>query len=96
MNLIINFTPTGMIPTKNMTSHVPVSVQEIVEEVHEAVEIGITMVHLHARDAQTAKELAQALGLSAETIVTGTNGNGVDIKVILGSDYQPASATPAP
>ena len=50
MNLIINFIPTGMIPTKEMTPHVPVTVQEIVEDVHEAVKVGITMVHLHARD----------------------------------------------
>ena len=49
-DLIINFTPTGMIPTKAMTPHVPVSVSEIIEDVHEAYEIGITMVHLHARD----------------------------------------------
>jgi 3-keto-5-aminohexanoate cleavage enzyme len=60
MNLIINFTPTGMIPTKKMTSHVPVSVQEIVEDVHEAVETGITMVHLHARDAQTGEPAYKA------------------------------------
>jgi uncharacterized protein (DUF849 family) len=39
-----------MIPTKEMTPHVPVSVSEIVEDVHEALEIGITVVHLHARD----------------------------------------------
>ena len=50
-DLIINFTPTGMIPTKKMTPHVPISVAEIVEDVHMAVETGITMVHLHARDA---------------------------------------------
>lgn len=49
-DLIINFTPTGMIPTKGMTPHVPVSVTEIVKDVHKATEIGITMVHLHARD----------------------------------------------
>lgn len=48
--VILNFTPTGMIPTKKMTPFVPVSVSEIVEEVHLASEIGITMVHLHARD----------------------------------------------
>ena len=53
MNLIINFTPTGMIPTKKLTPHVPVTVNEIVEGVHEAYEIGITMVHLHARDETT-------------------------------------------
>jgi 3-keto-5-aminohexanoate cleavage enzyme len=52
MDLIINFTPTGMIPTKDMTSHVPLSRSEIVEDVHAAFEIGITMVHLHARDEQ--------------------------------------------
>lgn len=53
MDLIINFTPTGMIPTKEMTPHVPVTVNEIVEQVHEAFEVGITMVHLHARDQAT-------------------------------------------
>lgn len=36
-----------------MTPHVPVSVTEIVENVHQAVELGITMVHLHARDAES-------------------------------------------
>ena len=49
-NLILNFTPTGMIPTKKMTPFVPISVSEIVEDVQQASEIGITMVHLHARD----------------------------------------------
>ncbi len=53
MELIVNFTPTGMIPTKEMTPHVPISVNEIVEEVRRAFEIGITMVHLHARDEET-------------------------------------------
>jgi 3-keto-5-aminohexanoate cleavage enzyme len=53
VKVIVNFTPTGMIPTKEMTPHVPISVNEIVEDVHEACEIGITMVHLHARDGRT-------------------------------------------
>jgi len=51
--LIINFTPTGMIPTRKMTSFVPLSTSEIIEDVHRASEIGITMVHLHARDPIT-------------------------------------------
>lgn len=51
-DIILNFTPTGMIPTKEMTEHVPVSVSEVVEDVHEACELGITMVHLHARDPE--------------------------------------------
>ena len=49
-NFILNFTPTGMIPTKDMTPYVPVTVSEIVEDVLEATEIGITMAHLHARE----------------------------------------------
>jgi uncharacterized protein (DUF849 family) len=53
--LIINFTPTGMIPTKEMTTYVPLGVNEIVDEVHAAVEAGITMVHLHARDPLTGE-----------------------------------------
>ena len=60
VDLIINFTPTGMIPTKAMTPHVPVSVPEIVEDVHRAVEIGITMVHLHARDEATGEPTYEA------------------------------------
>jgi uncharacterized protein (DUF849 family) len=50
---ILNFTPTGMIPTKKMTPHVPIHPPEIVEQVLEVVEMGANMVHLHARDEQT-------------------------------------------
>ncbi len=60
MNTIINYAPTGMIPTKEMTPHVPTTVQEIVEDVHQAVEIGITMVHLHARDPKTGEPTYKA------------------------------------
>jgi len=60
MDLIINFTPTGMIPTKEMTPHVPVSPEEIIEDVRRAVDIGITMVHLHARDAATGNSTYKA------------------------------------
>lgn len=39
-----------MVPTKKLTPHVPVSPQEIIEQTHEAYELGITIAHLHARD----------------------------------------------
>lgn len=48
--LIVNFTPTGMVPTKAMTPHVPIHENEIIEEVHQAYDVGITIAHLHARD----------------------------------------------
>lgn len=60
MNCIINFTPTGMIPTKKMTPHVPISTAEIVEEVLAAVDVGITLVHLHARDPKTGEPAYEA------------------------------------
>jgi len=53
--LIVDFTPTGMIPTKELTPYVPVTVSEIIEDVHQAYEIGITKVHLHARDPETGQ-----------------------------------------
>jgi len=60
MDLIVNFTPTGMIPTKEMTPHVPITPEEIVADVHRAIEIGITMVHLHVRDAASEQSTCSA------------------------------------
>lgn len=51
----LNFTPTGMVPTKEMTPHVPITPQEIVTDVRTAYEVGITSVHLHARDPETGE-----------------------------------------
>lgn len=48
--IIVNFTPTGLIPRKQDNSCTPISVSEIAEDVLMAYEMGITMVHLHARD----------------------------------------------
>ncbi len=42
--------PTGMVPTKAMTPHVPLSPAEIAADVKACADIGITSVHLHARD----------------------------------------------
>jgi uncharacterized protein (DUF849 family) len=52
-SFILNFTPTGMIPTKEMTPNVPVTSGEIVQQVLEVVELGVNMIHLHARDLET-------------------------------------------
>jgi 3-keto-5-aminohexanoate cleavage enzyme len=48
--IVINFCPTGMVPQKSQTPFVPISPQEIIEQTHEAYEIGITIAHLHARE----------------------------------------------
>jgi uncharacterized protein (DUF849 family) len=41
--------PTGMVPTRAMTPHVPLTPDEIAADVAAAASIGITSVHIHAR-----------------------------------------------
>ena len=52
VNKIINFTPTGTQTTRD-NSLAPLLPNEIIEEVHSANEVGISIVHLHARDEET-------------------------------------------
>jgi 3-keto-5-aminohexanoate cleavage enzyme len=47
--LIINAAITGMIPTREMTPHVPITVDEIVADVQRCRNAGASIVHLHAR-----------------------------------------------
>lgn len=51
---IVNFVPTGTQPTRE-NSFAPLEINEIIEEVHIANELGISIVHLHARDEETLK-----------------------------------------
>jgi 3-oxoadipate:acetyl-CoA acetyltransferase len=48
--LIITLAPTGMIPTKEDTPHVPITPEEIGEDTYEAYKLGASVVHVHARD----------------------------------------------
>jgi 3-keto-5-aminohexanoate cleavage enzyme len=48
--LIITLAPTGMIPTKNQTPHVPITPNEIANDTYEAYKLGASIVHVHARD----------------------------------------------
>ena len=54
MKKIINFTPTGTQPTRE-NSYAPLLPNEIIDTVHDANELGISSVHLHARDEETLK-----------------------------------------
>jgi len=48
--LIITLAPTGMIPTKEDTPHVPITPEEIGKDTYEAYKLGASVVHVHARD----------------------------------------------
>jgi len=76
---IFNFTPTGMIPTRDMTPHVPLSPAEIVNDVLIASELGVNMVHLHARDAET-EEPAYQKEIYAE-IIRGIRKQNKDLVI---------------
>jgi len=82
---ILNFTPTGMIPTKNMTPHVPVKPKEIIEQVLEVAVLGVNMVHLHARDLKTEiptykkevyREIINGIRKENEDLVLGVSTSG--------------------
>jgi len=50
MSVIINSCTTGMVPTKEMTPHVPISPQEIIETTLRCAELGVQIAHIHPRD----------------------------------------------
>jgi 3-keto-5-aminohexanoate cleavage enzyme len=48
--------PTGMVPTRAHSPHVPLTPAEVARDVAAAAAIGITSVHVHARDADGAPD----------------------------------------
>lgn len=50
--LIITLAPTGMIPTRADTPHVPLTPEEIARDAYRAYQLGASVVHVHARDRQ--------------------------------------------
>ncbi|WMW79890.1 3-keto-5-aminohexanoate cleavage protein [Undibacterium cyanobacteriorum] len=51
-DLIINVAPTGMVPNKEMSPHVPLTPKEIAADVIACVDEGASIAHLHGRDEQ--------------------------------------------
>jgi uncharacterized protein (DUF849 family) len=79
-DIIVNFCPTGMVPTKDMSPHVPISASEIIEQTHEAYEIGITIAHLHARDKDGKPTYKKS---SYKKIVDGVRNHCPDLIICL-------------
>jgi 3-keto-5-aminohexanoate cleavage enzyme len=81
----MNFTPTGIIPTREMTPYVPILPDEIVKDVQGAVALGVNMVHLHARDPQTGQptfkkelyaEIIQGIREKCPDLILGVSTSG--------------------
>ncbi|WP_035127709.1 3-keto-5-aminohexanoate cleavage protein [Conexibacter woesei] len=47
--LIVNLAPTGMVPMRADTPHVPLTTAEILADVERCAEAGVAIVHVHAR-----------------------------------------------
>jgi 3-keto-5-aminohexanoate cleavage enzyme len=48
--LIINLAPTGMVPTRRETPHVPLSPGEVAADARRCADLGASIIHLHPRD----------------------------------------------
>jgi len=48
--LIINLAPTGMVPTRGETPHVPLTPDEVAADVRRCRDAGAAIVHVHPRD----------------------------------------------
>ena len=50
--LIINAAITGMVPTKKDNKHVPITVDEIIQDAINCYNAGASIIHIHARDKE--------------------------------------------
>ncbi|HZA98387.1 MAG TPA: 3-keto-5-aminohexanoate cleavage protein [Gemmatimonadales bacterium] len=73
--LMVNFCPTGMIPTKAMTPHVPITPDEVIDDACRALELGVAIVHLHAREVDGAPTYR---GEIYEKMILGIRGHFSD------------------
>ena len=82
--LIINLAPTGLVPTRAQTPHVPLTAAEVADDCARCCAVGAGMLHLHARaadglpscDAAVFGELVAAVRARVPdaVIVTTTSG----------------------
>jgi uncharacterized protein (DUF849 family) len=50
--LIVNLCPTGMVPTRADTPHVPLTPEEVAADVRRCADAGASIVHIHPRDGE--------------------------------------------
>jgi len=91
--LIINMCPTGIVPKKAHNGATPVSRAEIVDTVLQAAELGVQMMHLHARDdEENATSDPQAYGPILSDIRADSNGKNLTLCVTTSGRKEPELA----
>lgn len=84
--LIIQLAPTGMVPTHKDTPYVPLTPENIAEDTYMAYKLGVSVVHVHARDdagnptykKEVYKEIFSAIKRKCPDIIicASTSGRG--------------------
>lgn len=77
--LIVNLAPTGLVPTREHSPHVPLTTAEIVADVLRCVELGASMVHLHAREPDGSPSIDS--DVFAE-IITGIRTRAPEVVIV--------------
>lgn len=88
--LIVTLAVTGNIPTRALTPHAPLTSDEIVKDIKECVDLGVSVAHMHARDKELQptcdrnayKEILDKLDEQKINVIrqlsTGARGGGQD------------------
>ena len=88
--LIVTAALTGAIHTPTMSSHLPITPDEIAEEARRASEAGAAVVHVHARDPETGQpsadsnlfgEILAKIKNRCDAVVCTTTGGGFGMTV---------------
>lgn len=88
--VVITAAVTGAIHTPTMSSHLPITTDEIAQEAVGAAAEGAAEVHIHARDPQDGKpsadmglfrEIVQEIKAKSDVIICVTTGGGKDMTV---------------
>ena len=103
---IVTAALTGAIHTPTMSSHLPITPDEIVEEARRASEAGAAVVHVHARDPETGqpsadsnifREILAGIKSKCDAVICTTTGGGfgmtVEQRVSVVKTYSPELAS---
>ena len=103
---IVTAALTGAIHTPTMSSHLPITPDEIVEEARRASEAGAAVIHVHARDPETGQpsadsnifgEILAGIKSKCDAVICTTTGGGfgmtVEQRVSVVKTYSPELAS---
>ena len=86
-NFVLSLCPTGIVPTRKMSPHVPLTPEEVARDVAECLPLGVNTVHLHARNERGencnrpetyARFIAAVRAVSEEIVICASCSGRID------------------